>query len=580
MRSKILLLFFAFWFASVLLSVAFYWHGKRTTTETLQDKAEREAKFIQDSITKTILQKQDDLIIVSRSETIRELLRQPTNNNVQSVAKETLDVLTKGNFSRFAIVRVVNQNGESIFSSYSKNNSSLTGSDKIRVANIDGTLQPRIIKSGFGVNTRFTAPVFADDAKKEPQGALVADVEFDRLVNDFDSLQSNGAFMFVSDNESFVLHHTTPALRYQSATVAMSDSFSKINEAMRRNENGWQFYDAPDARWLVAYRKIEGTDLAIAVGGNYTDAIQSRQRIVLIGFVLTVLLGAIVAQILWHILEKHARNLERVAEGAAAIAEGNLDKSIGALSSEDLQPLGANVTVITEHLRAQMKREHEAQQFQTFARLTAMLTHDIKNSITALSLLVKNMETHYHNEEFREDVMKSLRLTADKLQKVIEEINQPVTTLSSDFKLPAPDDIIPIIKRVVAATARQTSLHEIELKLPENLIVKIVPEKIEKVIENLIINAIEAMKDSGKLTIEAGRVDAKESFFSVRDTGTGISKKFQQEKMFRPFATTKERGLGLGLYSCREIVAAHNGRIEVISEKHIGTTFKVVLPSA
>jgi signal transduction histidine kinase len=583
MRSKILLLFFVFVFVSLLSSVAFYWHGKKTTAETLQSKAEHEAKFIQGAITRAIIQKQTDLVIVSRSEAIKELLRQPTNN---SIAKESLGILTKGDLPSFAIVSVINRDGENVIDfvsdSYPKNSSHPTLVDEnIWATKEEKPLQPRIIKDSFGVKVRFVVPIFADGVKKEPQGVLVADLGFDRLVNDFDLLRPNNAFMFVSGKDNYVVHHTNPSLRYQPVDAAMSASFSKINEAMQRGENSWQFYDAKDGLWLVAYRKIEGTDLAIAVGESYTNAIQGSQRIVLIGLALTLLSGAILTFLLWRILNKHARNLERVAEGTAAIAEGNLDKSLAALSSEDLQPLGANVNVIIEFMRAQMKREHEAQQFQTFARLTAMLTHDIKNSATALALLVKNMETRYHDEEFREDAMKSLRLTADKLQKVIEEINQPVTTLGSDFKSLAPGDIIPIIKRVVAATAEQNFLHEIELKLPEKLEVRIDPAKIEKVIENLIINSIEAMKErKGKLTIEAGKIDEKESFFSVADTGIGISKKFQKENLFRPFATTKEKGIGLGLYSCKEIVTTHNGRIEVVSEKNIGTTFKVVLPSA
>ena len=585
MRSKILLLFFAFGFASLLPGIALYLHSKKTTTETLQNNVEYEARFIQSSITKAVLQKQDDLIIASRSETIKELLRHPTNNNGRDIAKETLDLLTKGDSPRFAVVSVINRNGENVINSvsdlYPKNSSApIFVDENIRVIKEERPLQPRIIKGGFGANVRFAVPVFVDDAKREPQGAMIADLEIDRLMNDFDSLQSNNNFMFVSDKDNHIIHHTNPSLRYQPVNTAMSASFSKIDEAMSRGENGWQFYDAKDGLWLVAYRKIEGTDLTIAVGGNYTNAVQSRQRIVLIGFALTVLSGAVLTLLLWRILNRHIRNLERVAEGTAAVAEGNLDKSLAALSSEDLQPLGANVNVIIEYMRTQMKREHEAQQFQTFARLTAMLTHDIKNSIAILSLLVKNMGTHYHDEEFRKETMKSLQATTEKLRKLIEEINQPVTTLSSDFKLPESHDIIPIIKHTVAATAEQDSLHEIELKLPEKLEVSIDSKKIEKVIENLILNALESMKGRGKLTIEAGRIDENESYFSITDTGSGISKKFQKEKLFRPFSTTKEKGIGLGLYSCKEIVTAHNGRIEVASEKDVGTTFKVVLPSA
>ncbi|MDT5263185.1 MAG: hypothetical protein QOC61_2189, partial [Acidobacteriota bacterium] len=68
-------------------------------------------------------------------------------------------------------------------------------------------------------------------------------------------------------------------------------------------------------------------------------------------------------------------------------------------------------------------------------------------------------------------------------------------------------------------------------------------------------------------------------FFSVADTGTGMSEEFVSTRLFRPFATTKNKGIGLGLFTCREIVETHGGRLEVESRVGAGTRFRVVLPS-
>jgi signal transduction histidine kinase len=106
-------------------------------------------------------------------------------------------------------------------------------------------------------------------------------------------------------------------------------------------------------------------------------------------------------------------------------------------------------------------------------------------------------------------------------------------------------------------------------------------ERIEKVVENLVINGREAMTtESGTLGIVAGTTDEGKPFFSVSDTGEGMSQKFIAEKLFHPFATTKKRGVGLGLYTCREVVVANGGSITVDSREGAGTTFRVVLPSA
>ncbi len=98
--------------------------------------------------------------------------------------------------------------------------------------------------------------------------------------------------------------------------------------------------------------------------------------------------------------------------------------------------------------------------------------------------------------------------------------------------------------------------------------------------ENLIINALEAMGDKrGTLTIAAGETDDKKPFYSVSDTGEGMSEAFIAQRLFHPFATTKRKGVGLGLYTCREVVTANGGRIDVESRQGSGTTFRVVLPS-
>jgi len=107
------------------------------------------------------------------------------------------------------------------------------------------------------------------------------------------------------------------------------------------------------------------------------------------------------------------------------------------------------------------------------------------------------------------------------------------------------------------------------------------PDRIEKVIENLVINAVEAMGSRGGiLSIQAGRTPDDKAYFKISDGGKGMTEEFVRTRLFRAFSTTKRDGIGLGLYTSREIVKAHGGTIEVESAPNSGTTFCVVLPSA
>jgi signal transduction histidine kinase len=100
--------------------------------------------------------------------------------------------------------------------------------------------------------------------------------------------------------------------------------------------------------------------------------------------------------------------------------------------------------------------------------------------------------------------------------------------------------------------------------------------KMQRVVINLIRNAIEAMPTGGRLTIVSS-ISSQNVELSVSDTGAGIPEELQ-ERIWKPLKTTKARGVGLGLAICKKLVEAHQGRIEVQSEPGKGATFKVVLP--
>lgn len=319
----------------------------------------------------------------------------------------------------------------------------------------------------------------------------------------------------------------------------------------------------------------------IDVTRTTSEFVSSAHRWGIAGLVLALLLALPAAYLLNRNVHIRTRGIARVTEDLSAIAKGELDRRIILQSSDDARSIADNINVMTEQMRAQVAREAESRQFDSFVRISAMLTHDLKNAIEGLSLTVSNMERHFDNEQFRIDAMKGLTSATDKLKAIVARLSRPVSSLSGEHKRPTKTDLVPILKRVIAMTAEPVrGQHTLQTNLPDNLFALADAARIEEVIENLLLNAIEAMDGkSGTLRIEAGEDAEGKPAFSVSDTGPGMSRVFIENRLFRPFATTKKNGIGLGLYTCREVIRASGGSIDVQSVEGAGTTFRVVLPS-
>jgi signal transduction histidine kinase len=449
-------------------------------------------------------------------------------------------------------------------------------------------LRSPVGEEGYGASLRVTVPVFSPEVAEEggtPAGALVAELSLGDVVK-----EAGGAFaaaprrsVVVLDNAGGkVVYHTNGALSHEDASKAMP-YFSEVERRMRAGESGAGFYDAPEGgRSLAAFRQAGDLNLSVAASEDYTGAVAPVRSAALAGGGVALLAGLAGAWLMNFFALRETRGIDRVARSASAIAAGNLDQRIDVSHSGETRELAENFNAMTERLRDLIAREAESRQFASFMRISAMVSHDLKNAIAGLSMLVSNMEKQFHREEFRADAIESLREATEKLKRTVARLSEPARSLSGEYRIAArATDLVPVIRRVLATNAEPTRpLNEVEARLPERLVATVEPERVENVVENLVINALEAMgAKGGRLTVEAGQLDGDLVFFSVADTGVGMTEEFIRTRLYRPFSTTKNKGIGLGLFTCREVVEAHGGKLEVHSTPGAGTRFRVVLPS-
>lgn len=213
----------------------------------------------------------------------------------------------------------------------------------------------------------------------------------------------------------------------------------------------------------------------------------------------------------------------------------------------------------------------EARKFDAFNRMSAFVVHDLKNIVTQLSLMLRNAERHRDNPEFRKDMLMTVEHSVERMNQLMLQLRQgaqPAEALSGV-------DLAHIIERIEAAKRSQGQV--IEVHIGERPIVKGHEERIERVIGHLVQNALDATARAGSVRVELRRNGAQAEV-EVKDTGEGMSSEFIQERLFKPFQTTKSAGMGVGAYESAQYVRELGGRLNVESEINAGTTITMVLP--
>ena len=239
---------------------------------------------------------------------------------------------------------------------------------------------------------------------------------------------------------------------------------------------------------------------------------------------------------------------------------------------ELLKCIGDHVTSVLLNLRlgAEVARARELEAFRT---MSAFFVHDLKNAAASLNLMLKNLPVHFDDPAFREDALRGVGNTARRIDDMIARLSA-LRHRPDSIRVDA--DLNQLVNE---ALDRVNGMPNVELRrelqpLPGILVDR---EQIQSVVTNLVLNARDALGPGGRIQVrtehKGGRV-----VLSVVDDGCGMTQAYVKESLFRPFQSTKKKGLGIGLFQSRAIVQAHGGGVHVESEPGKGTTFLVSFP--
>ncbi|MBB4844117.1 putative PEP-CTERM system histidine kinase [Paucibacter oligotrophus] len=213
----------------------------------------------------------------------------------------------------------------------------------------------------------------------------------------------------------------------------------------------------------------------------------------------------------------------------------------------------------------------EAKKFDAFNRMSAFVVHDLKNIVTQLSLMMKNAKRLRDNPEFQQDMLDTVENSLEKMRQLmlqLREGDKPHGVVSGV-------DLEQILKRLAQSVAAKG--RKLDLQLSSGVSTRGHDERIERVLGHVVQNALDATPVSGEVRIALDKTGSQ-ARVRVRDDGCGMSEEFVQNKLFKPFQTTKETGMGIGAYESYQYLQELGGKIEVESKLGQGTLVTILLP--
>jgi len=366
-----------------------------------------------------------------------------------------------------------------------------------------------------------------------------------------------------------------------------------------------------------------GDDLIGKVTIGMSEHKVRHQIVMTILFVVT--LNLIVAFVLGAVLFVASKKLildpvVELAQATTRLAQGDLSIQVKTRSSGEIQMLVDSFNRMAEELGKRTRDLLDAQEelvrkekLSILGQLSGSVGHELRNPLGVMSNAV------FFLQMVLADADETTREYLNIIKQEIDNSQRIITDLLDFARTKTPQTITVTARQLLDEGLGKCVIPDsvdLQTELPDSLpLLKIDPQQMGQVFQNLITNAIQAMPNGGSVRvssrwIQGSRFKVQSSRFKVQgsrfgvqgsektiehgtwnvepdadfveisivDSGEGISAE-NMNKLFQPLFTTKAKGIGLGLVVCKNLVEANGGRIEVKSELGKGSTFVVLLPS-
>ncbi len=329
---------------------------------------------------------------------------------------------------------------------------------------------------------------------------------------------------------------------------------------------------AGDTQYGYLLLKINKDDFSHFLRMNTVKKIAATIFVFGIGIVITLILS-----------RQYTRPIQKVADAAMRIAAGDLNQSIPIQSRDEVGQLAEGFNFMVKKLRENRvleKRLREAEHLSGLGQLSRNIAHEIRNPLNFINLSIDHIREKYGvlDQGKFNDLVSGIKQEIERLNKLVNDFLNYGRPIKLNIQRVKIEELLEDVISLTWAKAEADGISIVKGYLPIHEL-DVDPDLFKSCVLNVISNAFHSMGASGRkgiLTVKTGSV-GDEFVLSITDNGKGVSPE-NLSKIFEPFFSTKQNGLGLGLPMAKRVIEEHGGRVELNSVAGEGSEVKLILP--
>ncbi len=418
-----------------------------------------------------------------------------------------------------------------------------------------------------------------------PIGIIFAEFEYQNIFENINVniLGNTGEFSIakkVSENEVLLIY---PLMIEEEVILKRTISMEKDNipiiQAMMKEEGHFMnLTNLQNEPVLAVTRYIEEANWGIAANINKYEIFAALQFSLFLLVFIIVIMGISIVLLAIFFSKTIAKPINEIVNVSNQIANGNLNVKSNVKTNDELNQLSNSFNYMIGSLKKKLKIEEELEESKTQLRnerintigmLAAQIAHDIKNPLHTIKNSTEIIKRHHANKEVITREINRMNRGIARISHQVDDVLNYINTTQIEFTQTS-------LLKILQSTIEVLKIPKmIEIILPKNdTIVECDPEKMESVFSNILLNAIQAIgSNKGQIKIKISQTQST-AIIEFENTGPEIDE-YILPRIFEPLFSTKEKGTGLGLVSCKNIIEQHGGTITARSNPVI---FTIVIP--